>query len=440
MKILNRIILVSALVAGFVACEMKDELVGNNGKPQEMGRLSLNVVVKSETGNKTKAGNEATDFPVSIMQDENEVKHFNTYAELLNAGPIELPVGIYTVVASSPGEILPISDFPYFAGNKKVEIEKGTSTATEILCKMQNIKVALNLSTEFLTTFSLWSITVANGTAIKTLTSTEHVSPTPFYFKVHETPVSKISMTITGTTATGVKVQKTYYLTKGNSGSSGSGSSDNFEGGDFLNINLTPTDVDPGENPQPNVPGVGIKVELSLTFANSDETIEVDVEDGTISPDPDDPGTEGDKPTLSSEWFDTGVSYSLGGTPAMPESVDVVMNVPSGMKNVIVTILSGNEGFAEVAEDMSFDTGRNLVGDTELNELFAGLGMSVETPDANATSYVFPVGAFLQLLNLYGPTVGVVNPSGNPCHVFRIKVEDNAGNIISKDLQVTIME
>lgn len=440
MKIVNHIFLGSVLIAGLASCEMKDELTGNTGKPQEMGRLSLDVTVKSETGSKTRAGNETTDFPVSIMQGENEVKYFNTYADLLNAGPVELPVGTYTVVASSPGEMPPISDFPYFGGNKNVTIEKGTSTAAEVLCKMQNIKVALNLSTEFSTAFPTWSITVANGTSIKTLTSVENSSPTPFYFKVHETAVSKIPMTITGTTTAGIKVQKTYYLTKGNSGSSGDGSSENFEGGDFLNINLTPTDVDPGENPKPGVPGVGIKVELNITFAGSDETIEVEVEDGTTIPDPEDPGKEDEKPTLSSEWFDTGVSYSLNGAPAMPESVDVIMDVPRGMKNVIVTILSGNEGFAEVATEMSFDTGRNLVGDTELNELFAGLGMSVGTPDVNATSYVFPVGIFLQLLNIYGPTVGVVNPYGDPCHVFRIKVEDNVGNIVSKDLQVTIME
>lgn len=435
MKILNHIFLGSALIASLVSCGMKDELTGNNKKPQEMGRLSLDVITKSETGTKTKASNEATNFPVSIMQGENEVKHFDTYAELLDAGPVELPVGIYTVIASSPGEMPPISDFPYFAGNKNVEIQKGISTAAEVLCKMQNIKVALNLSTEFSTTFSTWLITIANGTAIKTLTSAENSSPAPFYFKVQETAVSKIPMTITGTTSTGEKVQKTYYLTKGNSGSSGDGSSEDFEGGDFLNINLTPTEVKPGDKP-----GVGIKVELNLTFADSDETIEVEVEDATTDPDPEEPGTEDEKPTLTSEWFDSGVSYSLTGEPAMPESVDVMMDVPGGIKNVIVTILSGNEGFAEVAEDMSFNIGRNLVGDTELNELFNGLGMSVATPETNAKSYIFPVGIFLQLLNIYGQTVDVVNPFGNPYHVFKIKVEDNAGNIVSKDLNVTIME
>lgn len=77
---------------------------------------------------------------------------------------------------------------------------------------------------------------------------------------------------------------------------------------------------------------------------------------------------------------------------------------------------------------------RELVGDTVLADLFTGSGLAISLPEANATSYVFPIGTFYNLMDIYGPT------DSGKSHVFTIRLEDNAGNVIDKALNVTISE
>ena len=145
-------------------------------------------------------------------------------------------------------------------------------------------------------------------------------------------------------------------------------------------------------------------------------------------------------PSLSCEYFDTPVTYSME-KEDWPASADVIMDVPNGIKSVIVTITGGNSGFASVMEEMSFDKGLELVGNQMINELFGGLGLSVGSPSTNDTYYMFPVGTFFTMMNIYGPTIDADEtgtPDGIPCHTFKMKVVDNKDNVVEKDLKVYI--
>lgn len=146
---------------------------------------------------------------------------------------------------------------------------------------------------------------------------------------------------------------------------------------------------------------------------------------------------EADKPSMvyvdadNNDLFEQGIRFTTGGPYPTAQNIDIT--APKGIKSMKVTITSGNEGFAATVDDLGF-VDRELVGDTVLADLFTGLGLAISLPEANATSYVFPIGTFYNLMDIYGPT------DSGKSHVFTIRLEDNAGNVIDKALNVTISE
>lgn len=121
----------------------------------------------------------------------------------------------------------------------------------------------------------------------------------------------------------------------------------------------------------------------------------------------------------------------------------MIISTPAGLKSLKATILGGNEGFTGVMDEMGFTKGRELVGDTEIPELLSNLGIVLPMPEADVTSYTFPIATFYPLMNIYGATVDVeeqdgYTPDGKDYHEFQITVEDNNGKTATAKLNVKI--
>lgn len=97
----------------------------------------------------TKTGEIAFDlqsetFPISISEGGNVVKKFESFTALIDSGtPVVLPVGRYTVKASSYVPTDKVSEKPYFEGSSDFEIEESVVSNTSVLCTFKSVGVEL---------------------------------------------------------------------------------------------------------------------------------------------------------------------------------------------------------------------------------------------------------------------------------------------------------
>ena len=79
--------------------------------------------------------------------------------------PIKLPVGAYTVTASSEGfnGLESGFDIPYYVGSASVEIKKDTSTPVTVKCTLANVKVTVNFDDSMRQSFLSATATIKSG-------------------------------------------------------------------------------------------------------------------------------------------------------------------------------------------------------------------------------------------------------------------------------------
>ena len=165
----------------FSSCEMKDELTGKNMKTS-YGDVLLNV------SNSTSGVNSRTDadysgevigsFPEEDVNVNNyilkiidtngaEVEGGGKISEIGQDGKVSLSLleGKYTLRAYNyDGSNVSVSEKPYFIGVTPVTVESGVDTESDVVCKLNNIQVALFVDESFNTKFSDdYEFTVDNG-------------------------------------------------------------------------------------------------------------------------------------------------------------------------------------------------------------------------------------------------------------------------------------
>lgn len=414
MKKLNIFTLGMALVAGLSSCEMADEMRGN-GSSTETGSLELSVAVaqtesRADTGSSISTDN----FDVVITNTENaENTYTYTYSELPK--PLTLPTGTYTVSASTEGDIQTQMSAPYYEGTETLTITNGVTSQVEVVCKMVNTKIDMGYSDDFKSMFQSWTINIDDGDSHVITFSNENVNDTIVYWHLGDN-VTTMTMNIEATTTDGTKITDQKQFTKADADQSYGDDSDNFTGGDVLNINI---DIDENKPSEDNRPQIGFIINVDITFSDTNETVEIPVED--VPTEPEEPGDN------NIEISDNGTGYLTNGVTVVgtdyPTDVAVVMTVPNGIKNVYVKIASTNSTFEGLVADMGLvnGDGMDLASDaaTELASLFP-------LPEANATSYTFTMSS--TLFELLG------NFSGK--HDFTLTVIDANNN--SKSATLTI--
>lgn len=433
-------ILLGALLLTLASCEMKDELLGKSSST-ETGALELALSVPDRTPTRAV---DTDDFTVTITDTKNAENTYEyVYSEMEN--PIRLSVGNYRVTAHSAGDIAPIMSEAYYGGSTSTDlvITPGVTAQTTVECKMMNTQLSLSYGEDFLAAFKSWTITIDDGNAhIHTITGESGTATgTSWFWYIAESQPSELTLNVIAITTDDQTIRETKKLRKADAEESYGDDTDYFAGGDNLNITLGAIDEDETE---PENGSIGIVIEADITFAGTDDTVEIPVEDVPDEEEPEQPEQPGgdeetnpDLPTM--EMPNNGhITYTLNGSD-QPASADVVINAPQGLKSINVKIEAGNEGFKKTINDLTstldFVTqGVEIVGNATIGDVlaaFLGGGATVSAPAIGDNSYTFPVGAFFTLMNGFGATAP-------DAHVFRIVLEDQAGNRVEDELSVTI--
>lgn len=437
MKAINKWALAVTLLAGLSSCEMKDEILGKDPLTGDTGILSLYV----ETGKTTKGTTDQVDqFPVTITGTDVEyTKKFDSYAELKQAGDVTLPVGTYTIEACSPGEFKSEMSEPFYGGKlENVKIVKGQTAETSVVCTMQNVKISISFTEEFLATYQDWTITVTDKSGhIKTYTKAKDgETPAPVYWKMDE-GVETIYINGTAKTNGNEDVTISGTAKKSNLPEFEEGDDTSFVGGDELKINFNPVKV---EGSTPGIEKDGIQITITLFNSEKNENVEIPVNPGTDGGDTEEPGTgedggdegEGNEkaPTID---LPADFSYSASTGDGKPASADAWLKTPAGLKSAIVKIETTSPAFEATLEDVDMGgnllEGVELVNNTGIDDLFTGVGLEDRSPKPGVTEYKFPVGAFFTFLDMF---------TGE--HKFHITLTDNEDVTVSDVLTITITE
>lgn len=445
------------LCAGLASCEMKEEIFGKGEVPSETGKVELGVSVDDKTnvvitkadaddgGEEIGSSVDASEYEVIFTHQEADYTKDCIYEDIEGTEVI-LPIGKYTVESHTPGELEKQMTYPYYGGDAELNVTKDVTSQAEITCKMMNSRILLTYGSDFTSKFKSWTITIDDGSD-KTLTYTEaNKAPDAVYWYFGE-ECAEITINVTAVNDKGETIRESRTITK----PAGSGN-DNWTGGDALTITMEPgsDEVDP-ENPS-GVVGSGINIKVEAFFPENtdlDDTIWVDIDgEETTDPDEGEGGEEGeeggdedpDTPatgSLSMTMPGNGaISYSISANNA-PKTANVVINAPGGIKSLNVQIEGGNDGFSETIGLMT-GAGLDFVGKgVEMvdNSIIASQipGIPVPTSTPITENYEFPIHNFFTLMNGFGATA----PNA---HIFKIYLEDNAGNHIEDELSVTIAE
>lgn len=439
MKAINKWALAVAMLAGLASCEMKNEILGKDPMSGDTGTLSLYV----ETGKTTKGTTDQVDqFPVTITGTDVEyTKKFDSYAELKQAGDVTLPVGTYTIEACSPGEFKSEMSEPFYGGKlENVKIMKGQTAETSVVCTMQNVKISISLTEEFLATYQDWTINVTDKNGhIKTYTkAADGETPAPVYWKMDES-VETIYINGTAKTNGGEDVTISGTAKKSNLPEYEEGDDTSFVGGDELKIEFSPVKV---EGSTPGILEEGIQITITMFNSEKNENVEIPVDPGTDGGDTEEPGTGEDGGDEGGEEGNEGAptidlpadfSYSASTGDGKPASADAWLKTPAGLKSAIVKIETTSPAFEATLEDVDMGgnllEGVELVNNTGIDDLFTGVGLEDRSPKPGVTEYKFPVGAFFTFLDMF---------TGE--HKFHITLTDNEDVTVSDVLTITITE
>lgn len=439
MKAINKWALAVAMLAGLTSCEMKNEILGKDPMTGDTGTLNLYV----ETGKTTKGTTDQVDqFPVTITGTDVEyTKKFNSYAELQQAGDVTLPVGTYTIEACSPGEFKSEMSEPFYGGKvENVKIVKGQTAETSVVCTMQNVKISISLTEEFLATYQDWTINVTDKNGhIKTYTkAADGETPAPVYWKMDES-VETIYINGTAKTNGGEDVTISGTAKKSNLPEYEEGDNTSFVGGDELKIEFSPVKV---EGSTPGILEEGIQITITLFNSEKNENVEIPVDPGTDGGDTEEPGTGEDGGDEGGEEGNEGAptidlpadfSYSASTGDGKPASADAWLKTPAGLKSAIVKIETTSPAFEATLEDVDMGgnllEGVELVNNTGIDDLFTRVGLEDRSPKPGVTEYKFPVGAFFMFLDMF-PGI----------HKFYITLTDNENVTVSDVLTITITE
>lgn len=444
MKAINKWALAVAMLAGLASCEMKNEILGKDPMTGDTGTLNLYV----ETGKTTKGTTDQVDqFPVTITGTDVEyTKKFDSYAELKQAGDVTLPVGTYTIEACSPGEFKSEMSEPFYGGKlENVKIVKGQTAETSVVCTMQNVKISISLTEEFLATYQDWTITVTDKKQdghIKTYTkAADGETPAPVYWKMDES-VETIYINGTAKTNGGETVTISGTAKKTNLPEYEEGDDTSFVGGDELKIEFSPVKV---EGSTPGVLEEGIQITITMFNSEKNENVEISVDPGTDGGDTEEPGTGEDGGDGEGEDGDGGGETAAGPTISFPQSTytlpddsiknaDATITAEAGLKSVKIQIIGGNKMFQSIVEKQFGAEPFELIGNDTLGKIFEDLEMDIKLPTEATTNYKFPVGEFFDILSSMGPTD---EPDG---HTFEITVTDQNGKTASGKLSVIVTE
>lgn len=437
---LNKYILIGTMaVAGLSSCV--SETIGDGSEKAGTGWMALDVSLLEPQS--TRAESPVTNYPVTVYNAAGDVvKFYNTVADVPESEV--LSVGNYVVESHTPGGIEKKMEYPYYEGTKDMEIQAGLTSDVKVVCKMQNSKITVQYDGKFLTAFREWTITLNDGSDMAlSFIQTDGNFPRPVYwwFK-EEDQVEKLILNFRAVTVNGDNVAYVTVISKQDPTSTETQYDDDrtyFAGGDAIVLKFTAV-----EDTKGNV--TGIEVKATVTFTETDETIDLDVTDkGGFTPGGDDnPNNPGDgkddpTPTPGEEEITLNLPQPIeiplfNADDVDPRLGDTYIAAEEGLKSIVVKIestsqdmLTSVEALAENYDGVDFLSGTEIVGNLELVRLFSDLQQELEVPNQSDKDYTFPIGNFFTLLSVLAGE-----------HTFTLTVVDMTGNSKSGKVVVTV--
>lgn len=194
------IFIICCLLVIFSACQKEEELTHN-----ATGYLRLGLEVNTSSITRAEAAYNPKQLAVQIINASDEVVEETTNFETNWQGKaIELPVGTYTVKASSAGFDGTSSGFdkPYYAGSTQVTVKSEKSANATIECTLANVKVTVNFDQTFKDAFTGAEVEIddkAGDAGISPLDFIMNQTTQSGYF-----PVTDLKATVSATNKNGV--------------------------------------------------------------------------------------------------------------------------------------------------------------------------------------------------------------------------------------------
>lgn len=411
----------------FSACHSEKMETGTTDVTGQLSLASMKMEVDLKVDTvypQSRAGVDVSNFLLTIKNSQGEQVEQYTYSEMPEI--ISLPVGTYTVVASSAEAATNGFDVPFYTGStEQFTIKENELTEVSALtCRLANVMISVEYDEELR---KLMGEDVVTTVKIGDNSLDIPSSETRKAYLIAPASAGSMDITLKGT-IDGESVTEVKRV-------------ENVQAGQYNIIKYVLSPVDDGNNSVGGNLNIAINVDSSMT--SSDETVGVNPgEEPGIDDFPTDGGEEpgdgdgdgGDEsgsdqnmPTIEGTSFNK-VPFDIDNdrlTISGAAELQVTIGAPNGIANLFVEIISKTLDVSEVGLPKSFD----LAYPGENSDALSGLGFPVGDKVIGQTEVLFDISNFTILL----PTF-----KGN--HDFKIRVVDSKGLEETKTLKLKVEE
>ena len=418
-----------AVLFTFSACHSEKMETGTTDVTGQLSLASMKMEVDLKVDTvypQSRAGVDVSNFLLTIKNSQGEQVEQYTYSEMPEI--ISLPVGTYTVVASSAEAATNGFDVPFYTGStEQFTIKENELTEVSALtCRLANVMISVEYDEELR---KLMGEDVVTTVKIGDNSLDIPSSETRKAYLIAPASVSPMDITLKGT-IDGEFVTEVNRV-------------DEVQAGQYNIIKYTLSPVDDGNNSVGGNLNIAINIDSSMT--SSDETVGVNPgEEPGIDDFPTDGGEEpgdgdgdgGDEsgsdqnmPTIVGTDFN-GNTFDISKdvltvTKGQSVSLSVTLLAPNKMAHVYVTIDS--ETLTEnVLVGVNLAKNFDLAEPGDLEAGLKGLGFPTGTDVIGKEEIPFDITQFTSLLGIYG--------AAN--HNFIIRVVDQQGLEVTETLKI----
>lgn len=417
-----------AVLFTFSACHSEKMETGTTDVTGQLSLASMKMEVDLKVDTvypQSRAGVDVSNFLLTIKNSQGEQVEQYTYSEMPEI--ISLPVGTYTVVASSAEAATNGFDVPFYTGStEQFTIKENELTEVSALtCRLANVMISVEYDEELR---KLMGEDVVTNVKIGDNSLDIPSSETRKAYLIAPASAGSMDITLKGT-IDGESVTEVKRV-------------DNVQAGQYNIIKYVLNSVDDGTNS--NVGGnLNIAINIDSSMTSSDETVGVNPgEEPGIDDFPTDGGEEpGDGDGDGEGGITSDISITgknLGGSPFDIDQTQTItgattlivgIEAPAGIQNLKVKITSaGNDDFNGIGEGLGeFDLAHSDSMNENAQAMIPVLGLPIDDAVLNQTNLDFNISKFTSMLAGFEGT-----------HTFKITVTDNQGKTESKSLVINV--
>lgn len=423
-----------AVLFTFSACHSEKMETGTTDVTGQLSLASMKMEVDLKVDTvypQSRAGVDVSNFLLTIKNSQGEQVEQYTYSEMPEI--ISLPVGTYTVVASSAEAATNGFDVPFYTGStEQFTIKENELTEVSALtCRLANVMISVEYDEELR---KLMGEDVVTNVKIGDNSLDIPSSETRKAYLIAPASAGSMDITLKGT-IDGESVTEVKRV-------------DNVQAGQYNIIKYVLNSVDDGTNS--NVGGnLNIAINIDSSMTSSDETVGVNPgeepgiddfpTDGGEEPGDGDGDSDGDgEGGITSDINITGKklgdsSFDIDQTQTITGATTLIVGIeaPAGIQNLKVKITSaGNDDFNGIGEGLGeFDLAHSDSMNENAQAMIPVLGLPIDDAVLNQTNLDFNISKFTSMLSGFKGT-----------HTFKITVTDNQGKTESRSLVINVPE